>query len=346
LLLVIVGAGASFDSIPSRPTGGVAGPNEPFRPPLADHLFQPRPLFEEIQRHVPQVLQIAATLLEPPSGQSVEDVLGDYASLGAEYPPGAIQLAAVRYYIQGVIDLCERGWYRDLPVATNLMALIDRAERFRGRDERPIFVTFNYDRLIEHALENRGQSFSAMTDYILPNAIRVFKLHGSVDWARRIQRMDNSRFGGSVWEIAKQIADQIATLPAAGEIQRWRGAAPSSLADSYILLPAITIPVKAKSKFECPDEHIASLRTALKDVKTVLTIGWRGAERHFLGLLRECGLQDLDVICVAKGPRGAEETRENLMAAGITGQFELYNDGFSKFVAERKADRLFRITWR
>jgi len=143
-------------------------------------------------------MQVAPSLLYRAAGESVEDVLGRYASEVAEYPHRETQLAAVRFYLQGIIWQCEDGWYRgEKQVATNLMALIDQIEKSRGTRERPIFVTFNYDRLIENALQNRGQSFSSIQDYIFPGAIRVIKLHGSVDWLRIIQSIDTSRFGGN-----------------------------------------------------------------------------------------------------------------------------------------------------
>jgi hypothetical protein len=340
LLLIIVGAGASYDSIPSRVSG--SSRFEDFRLPLADALFEPREMFEEIQRAVPQVLQIASSLLERVTHEPVEDVLGRYADQVTVYPQRHKQLAAVRFYIQGVIDLCERGWYRDRPVATNLMALIDLAESFRRDGERPLFVTFNYDRLIENALENRGQSFASMTDYIRPEGFQLFKLHGSVDWARRIESMEIGRFHGGPWEIAKQICDEITTLPPAGNIEIWSGFPSSNLAGSPAV-PAIAIPVKEKSTFECPNEHINALRSALPQVTTVLTIGWRGAERHFLQLLRQHITQPLEVICVTKG--AAEETIQNMQSAGLSGHFSAYTHGFTNFVAERLAERLFRLTW-
>jgi UDP-N-acetyl-D-mannosaminuronic acid transferase (WecB/TagA/CpsF family) len=138
----------------------------------------------------------------------VEDVLQAYASQIPEYPDRERQLAAVRFYIQGIIQHCEDRWYRNAnQVATNLMGLVDEIERARRSRERPIFVTFNYDRLIENALENRGRVFAAMKDYILPDTIPVVKLHGSVDWARRLERLDTSRFGGTAWRIAQQISE-------------------------------------------------------------------------------------------------------------------------------------------
>ena len=58
--MIIAGAGASYDSVPSRPAA--KDPNHGDRLPLADALFDSRPLFEVIQREIPQVMQIATFL--------------------------------------------------------------------------------------------------------------------------------------------------------------------------------------------------------------------------------------------------------------------------------------------
>jgi len=105
VLLVIVGAGASYDSIPSRRPG--ESRLELSRPPLANELFESRPLFETIQRYLPQVMQIAPSLLNRPKGESVEDVLERYSSQAGDYPQREIQLAAVRFYLQGIVPVVE-----------------------------------------------------------------------------------------------------------------------------------------------------------------------------------------------------------------------------------------------
>jgi hypothetical protein len=345
MLLVIVGAGASYDSSPDRPAG-LSTP-EPYRLPLADQLFDARESFKAMLRDIPRVMQIVPKLLHRLPGESVEDVLQVYASQIPEYPDREMQLAAVRFYIQGIIRHCEDRWYRNAnQVATNLMGLVDEIERARRGRERPILVTFNYDRLIENALENRGRVFAAIRDYILPDTTPVIKLHGSVDWARRLERIDTARFGGTAWRIAQQISDEIHNLPKPGPIERVPGEAPSSLIDGYLAIPAIAIPLKDKSEFECPEDHMDVLRSAVPKVTTMLMVGWRGAEEHFLRLLQKCGIKPVDGICVGSGTGSAEQTTGNLSRYGFGNSFEAYNGGFTNFLAERKLERLLNITWR
>ena len=342
MLMVIAGAGASYDSIPSRHPG--SGANEEMRLPLADALFESRVLFEEILREIPQAMPIAPLLQNRKNGASVEDILARFASEAVSYPDRQVQLAAVRFYLQAIIARCEEGWYRNTQLPTNMMVLVDQIESFRAKRQRPIFVTFNYDRLIENALENRGQSFGSLDDYWRDDRTNVFKLHGSVDWVRPIARIDATQYGGSVWETARQVASRIAELPKPGEIVPW-SAIPGSRTRDMLAVPAIAIPLKGKDSFECPDSHVQALRQALPKVTTIVTIGWRGAEAHFLKLLQDHCRQAIQVICVARNQAEAEEPIANLSSALSRAQCVGVGGGFTGFVHEFGIERLLNITW-
>ena len=50
-------------------------------------------------------------------------------------------------------------------------------------------------------------------------------------------------------------------------------------------LPALAVPARSKARFSCPQSHLDTLVGDLPNVTTVVTIGWRGREQHFLDLL-------------------------------------------------------------
>ena len=50
-------------------------------------------------------------------------------------------------------------------------------------------VTFNYDRLIEHALTGAGISTAGIADYIASPLFKLFKVHGSINWVRSVQEI-------------------------------------------------------------------------------------------------------------------------------------------------------------
>ena len=359
MLLVIAGAGASYDSVPSRPPPKQEGARslsqspadsresriEECRPPLADSLFLPCRLFEESLREMRQVLPIAPFLADRPDGHSVEDVLTRFADEAADDPRRTVQLAAVRFYLQSVIDACEGGWYRGFSVPTNMMALIDEIEHARRGREHAAFVTFNYDRLIEHALTNLGQPFSSLPDYVSAGTTNVFKLHGSVDWARPIAPFELHRFGGTVWDVARQIAEQITSLPPPGSITL-HGHIPSSRPGDQIALPAIAIPVNSKSTFECPEAHVAALQERLKKVRAILTVGWRGGEEHFLRLLAANTREGIEVVCVGGSSADADATIGKLSPHLRKAHYHRpFGGGFSDYIRQRAIVELLGQVW-
>src|SRR5437867_2108861 len=112
MLMVIFGAGASFDSCPTYPPGssapGFGGDprNKDFRPPLADELFENRPMFAEAIERFPQCQPIVPRLRSL-HGETLEAVLEEFQAKSDSYLRGKQQLAAVRYYLQFVIRECE-----------------------------------------------------------------------------------------------------------------------------------------------------------------------------------------------------------------------------------------------
>lgn len=342
MLLVIAGAGASFDSVPSR--SDLSSSVEEARLPLADGLFSSAPRYQELQARFPEILPVVPKLAGRPEGTTVEDVLAGFVEDVPTYAKRASQLAAVRFYIQSLIAECEDKWYRERPVATNMMRLVDMIERARGSRSHAAFVTFNYDRLIENALERFGQKFHTIDAYVQNGAYTLFKLHGSVDWVRSFRVTRPGEIGGDVVSIANGICEHINKLPAPGPIEKFY-ATPPSLYKDALALPAIAIPTREKTYFECPDAHLAVLKSQLPDVRTIITIGWRGAEKHFLELLGEHARERINVICVSKGNAEAAAVCANLTPYLPSAHFEPYGPGFTTFMREEKAQRLLNVTW-
>jgi hypothetical protein len=85
------------------------------------------------------------------------------------------------------------------------------------------------------------------------------------------------------------------------------------LEDNSIGLPALSIPVENKDEFSCPPEHVEVLRSCIKNVTKIVTIGWRATERDFLQLLRESLPESSpDLMVVSGSAEGADETCDNL----------------------------------
>jgi len=71
-------------------------------------------------------------------------------------------------------------------------------------------VTFNYDKMIESALPSVGVSINELSDYIRDPAFKLFKLHGSVDWAREIEMEID--LPADQWSIARELIRRVEEL--------------------------------------------------------------------------------------------------------------------------------------
>ncbi|HEX6573863.1 MAG TPA: hypothetical protein VF042_02740 [Gemmatimonadaceae bacterium] len=103
-----------------------------------------------------------------------------------------------------------------------------------------------------------------------------------------------------------------------------------------LFVPAIAVPVVQKSEFECPREHLNTLKAMLPEVDRILAIGWASNEKHFLKLLR-AGLTMPPSMCSVSGSEDwSKSTLENLMSSGFAfGRTHAFPMGFSEFIEQR-----------
>lgn len=193
MLMVIFGAGASFDSVPSNPPkeDSLRSPSvwtlnkHSNRPPLANQLFEERSMFAETLERYPSCLAIVPHLRHL-GDRLLEEVLEQFQMEAVSYAPGHQQLAAVRYYLHEMLWACGEAWLREAHGVTNYRTLLDEINRFRKPDEIVSLVTFNYDTLLEPRLEDLGFKMNQISDYIDQHPhYKLFKLHGSVNWGHR-----------------------------------------------------------------------------------------------------------------------------------------------------------------
>ena len=129
MLMVVFGAGASYDSVPSRPPIPFPGAQLLDRPPLANELFADRPRFVEAIRSFPKCQPVIPYLRHLPRDGSVEQVLEGLQAEAEEYPERHRQLAAVRFYLHFMLWECERYWNDVASGVTNYKTLLDQLER-------------------------------------------------------------------------------------------------------------------------------------------------------------------------------------------------------------------------
>jgi hypothetical protein len=317
MLMVIFGAGASFDSSSTYPVG--QGPpdanaedshNAFYRPPLAKDLFANRPIFMNSIEAFPQCKPIVPRLRAPAviSGAlSIEGLLQTIEAEAAAYPPGLRELAAVRCYLQRAIGDSQNRWIQVTRGITNYLWLLREIERTR-KDAKPVcLVTFNYDTLLENALGalSADHRIDRMEDYMdRPTLFRVFKPHGSINWA---QMVENEIPGNINVEapttVLRYLIDHAEALRITNEFALCPPGA-MGVVNRMPAFPAIAIPVEKKNQFACPQTHLDRLAEVLTEVSKILMIGWRATEAHFLTLLKQ-HLRPGVQVCVVAGNLGA-----------------------------------------
>jgi hypothetical protein len=291
MLMVIFGAGSSFDSAPTYPPG-VHVPqgdqlNRYYRPPLANELFQDRPLYaatiERFREGLPIVDRLRCL-----KGETLEAALQDLQAEAEHYSRGLQQLAAVRYYLQIIIAQGCASWGYVTRGVTNYRRLLDQIERTHRRDEPVCLVTFNYDTLLEEALSDFGLDIKDFRDYTQKHPFyKVFKVHGSVNWARILKNKIESGNPTDPELVAHEWIRRAAELDFNDEyVLKPYSGQPIAIIGERPAFPAIAIPVERGKNFECPASQIEELKELLPEISKVLVIGWRATEGHFLDLLK------------------------------------------------------------
>jgi hypothetical protein len=345
MLLVIFGAGASYDSVPHllppTPLGYLNnseriakyGLHEEFRPPLANQLFDNRPSFVQVMQDYAACKPLVNLL----RGEvQVERQLAKFEEEAKTFPIRNGQLAAIRYYLHQMLWSCEANWRGHHRGITNYLTFVDAINRWRyEKNEQICFVTFNYDTMLEVSLEDLWSvNFRDLGSYTSHPHFKLIKLHGSVDWGLEFESFQ-ARF------TTGQIISEFAAGNGQTVSQYYRKVIhpPVAFEGGSFGFPALAIPVEKKSQFVCPPEHLQALADVLPRVTKIITIGWRATEQHFLTMLKKplTGLQGgVDLMIVSGDIKGVTETTANLgLATPASGhKYDTVDTGFSGLIKD------------
>lgn len=341
MLLTIFGAGASFDSVDLSLTPDLSRSirfESYYRPPLASELFDERPAFVSEMNRWPQVAPLISRLRTATArGGAVEEVLREIQEEADRYRRRLSHLMALEYYLANILDAPIWEWLHAAGGSTNYVDLIDKIELAYSGESEALFVTFNYDSMLEQAFTSvYARQMETLDDYIPEKAPALIKPHGSVDWVQTLPPGREARTTGDYAPAVIELAPQLDFK--GGEIVKL----PGSRIVGQVWHPAIAIPVDRTKTFVCPDTHLRRLTDDLKAVTHMLVVGWRASETHFLNLMDENLRTDHPIdLCIVDKDAGAEATQENLQRALGPDRFEsvkLHRDGFSAFVRHDESD--------
>jgi hypothetical protein len=338
MLMVIFGAGASWDSVPEAHWNATQKASaHDVRPPMAQDLFSNRGPLTDALSGLPRALGIVGELRLAAGAVSIEEVL---QRLVGEAEAGdsvvAQQLLAVRFLLSRLIQNTSDPWHSLASGITNYGTLVSKLDRFRRRnDGRVLVVTFNYDLMLEHALSSElGWSLNEIDDYVAREPWWVVKPHGSVNWIRPVVAGND---GQTEPKHLISLADKIEE----SEDPFLVNEAPPGIAT----VPALAVPTVSKATWQCPASHLEALRDLLRQVDTIVITGWKGAERNFLDLCRQIasGGSVLRRCVVANGTEEAgNDTIRNVSPYLRNYHFDAYDGGFSRLAGD---DTLLESIW-
>jgi hypothetical protein len=334
VLLVILGAGASYDCTPIlRRILETRDPEE--RPPLGHELFAPRRKFLEAIRSFSPLNEIVPYLTNLPADGSIEAILQRMQNEADKYKRRHSQLAALRWYLHFIFyGSINPGWLSSISGISNYSTLLDQIDQLRPQNESVLFVTFNYDKLFESALEGRGLVLKDFPDYIAHRRFKLIKLHGSSDWARAVETPVPGLAEMNAWQAARWLIDNASQLKVSSRysvITEY----PIGRALDVPLYPAIAIPLETKLDFECPADHVSHLEKSIPKVSRILSVGWRAGDLPLLQMLAKALPKNVEVMVVATSTNGCDSVVSRMRTAGIQAKYESAPFGFTGFVVER-----------
>jgi hypothetical protein len=197
-------------------------------------------------------------------------------------------------------------------------------------------VTFNYDTMLEDALQTEDMSFHRVNDYVADPRYKVIKLHGSVNWARPVLTpLDNPVSPMSDQEVMEELIGKAPDLRFAQSVEIIDQL--TCKRGDRALFPALAIPTESKTDYGYPP-HVDNLTSLLGQITKVMIIGWRANEKAFLQLLSRKLEGAPKIAIVAGSAKGGTEVKEELVSAGIQGygkdfhNITIVDGGFSGFV--------------
>jgi hypothetical protein len=186
-LLVVVGAGASFDCLPPS---SLFLPQLPDRPPLTKDLAGPNGWSNQLARQYPDVQPLIDALRSdllktgPSPDQravTLESALGDHLEQRNVDPNVARHVIAMRFYLRDLLRGAAGRMLEANGGMTNYTTLVRRSYQWAARTGTHVcFVSFNYDPLLETACQAYFRfDPSNLWTYLDDRYASVLKPHGS-----------------------------------------------------------------------------------------------------------------------------------------------------------------------
>ncbi len=249
------------------------------------------------------------------------------------------QLLSFQFYVHDIIRSCEQEVRSYNQGNTNYTRLLDILQQKSIDQNKGIcLVTFNYDTLLDTACSQiyPDWEFTDFDDYITGcTVVRLYKPHGSLSW----KQSHDTRHQPSRVSTVKilQHPTQFGLTARVQQIQGYELPHSQFITGSnYVSSPILAIPYKQKTGFVFPENHRNALIHDMEKISHILTVGWRGAEKHFqqeiLGKIPESN--QVKILNVNMGSKHIENNLKEFLDKKIL-KIDTYSLGFTKFLEDR-----------
>ncbi len=213
-----------------------------------------------------------------------------------------------------------------------------------------MFVTLNYDTILDEAITRNyrpSPGINSLDSYIAREDWKYVKLHGSVDWGRRLERPDGWAGGpggplGGVHEYVRDLQALNVTLDHLASTIEFLPRDAEGRQSRLMFYPALAIPTDLKNEIVCPDQHVEALRDALRSDPAVLVVGNQGLDADLMGILEESTPQGSRKPFRVVDPGDNTEVTWRFAQALNRSGFSMHPDmEFREFVASEEAERFF-----
>jgi hypothetical protein len=331
VLLVVLGAGASFDCMPRSAQSWSDDLSARYalekrtwsevRPPLAADLVASTSFHNEIIARYPACAPLVAALREP-SDVVFEQRLEDIITLREGDPHLKRQLLAMRFYLRDLLASCLVYAHSSAfnGIVTNYTTLVGRLlDWSRAQNAYVCFVTFNYDLLLDRALEAAAGVLTSQLDpHEHGQHVSLLRPHGSVAWEWREHEADDNMIGPLTGiEHAQHVLTRLGREPLeVRDAPVVLDVLPMDVAPGprRVSIPALALPLIGKPDGAVwPDVQRDFLGSALRGkVTRMLVVGWHAADTHLLPAIQAAASPACDLMVITKGMDEAEHVLEQL----------------------------------
>ncbi len=304
--LIIFGAGASFDSMHSFHDENSI--YNKWKAPLANEIFSDRRNFIDIIKDFKGAESLKSEIMLHNDLEEYFQNLWDFAKENSDNLTFS-KILNTQFFLQKLfIEISNN--YRSIG-NSNYEVISNLAYKYtKVIDEDILFISFNYDLLLDFALEKTlNIGFNEIDDYLKSN-IKYIKPHGSCNWFKDLNQVigpnsvrsftgtDPAKFVDNLYGknvsnalIESELMDRIQIKNSVFEKQSYG-------------IPQLLIPLKDKDEFVLPEKHLNYLEENLREVDEILIIGWKGTEANFARLLeKHLSDKNVNILTINNGDK-------------------------------------------